>query len=360
MDPGGALGGRLTLDSAPMGSAHYMAPEQMKDAAHVDARSDVYALGVLLYELLTGELPIGQFKPASKLAPGVPTALDRVVRTALAASPDERFDSMADFRAALDRAVVIAAPTRIRAARRHPRAAPPSTLSLVPIVAAVAAVLAVGLAIAYLTTRKPAATPPPRAVAPPATPASPEPRPPAPTTATPPKPKPPKPKPRPRPKPKPPAPRPEPTHPPPQPKPVKRPELPPGPTPEPYTLVVTTRIDGVSDLVLTPGALHWEHRKHHRPGTARGHRIASIPTVLNGRPWFPDWVGNRSDPIRSRRLPKSFAGWKCEVSKLSGRGSVSLVHAGDRKIVVRFSDDKAGSDDYQARIYLAPGAAGPR
>src|SRR6185295_5611069 len=51
----------LTAPSVAMGTINYMAPEQRRDAKNVDGRADLYSLGVILYELLTGELPIGRF-----------------------------------------------------------------------------------------------------------------------------------------------------------------------------------------------------------------------------------------------------------------------------------------------------------
>ena len=99
------LSRELTMAHASMGSADYMAPEQREDAASVDHRADIYALGVILYQMLTGHIPVGTFTPASRLNPQVPAALDRVVRKALASSPDDRFESVALFRAALAQAL---------------------------------------------------------------------------------------------------------------------------------------------------------------------------------------------------------------------------------------------------------------
>src|SRR6185295_2367701 len=52
---------QLTATSVAMGTVNYMAPEQRRDAKNVDGRADLYSVGVMLYELLTGELPIGRF-----------------------------------------------------------------------------------------------------------------------------------------------------------------------------------------------------------------------------------------------------------------------------------------------------------
>lgn len=82
-------GPQLTRQSQVMGTPHYMAPEQYS-TANVDHRADIFALGVVLYELLTGQLPAGDFAPPSQ-RPGVPRSLDAIVRRALAQDPARRY-----------------------------------------------------------------------------------------------------------------------------------------------------------------------------------------------------------------------------------------------------------------------------
>lgn len=175
---------RLTMARTRMGSAHYMAPEQMKDAASVDHRADVYALGVMFYEMLTGELPIGQFKPASRLAQGVPLATDRIIRQALATQPDERFQTVARFRALVQRLSLTGLPTRLGAPRRtgQPRAArqrPPRRKKLpLPLLIGLGATVAAALLIVVLALGR-SGRKPPQAIAPPPGPRTSPPRVPA-------------------------------------------------------------------------------------------------------------------------------------------------------------------------------------
>jgi len=84
-----------------MGTAEYAAPEQVKDAAHADHRADIYSLGVLFYEMLTGERPRGVFRPPSAKA-GSDPRLDPMVLRALQENPGERYQAAADLREELN------------------------------------------------------------------------------------------------------------------------------------------------------------------------------------------------------------------------------------------------------------------
>lgn len=116
----------MTQTQAVVGTAQYLSPEQAKGES-VDARSDLYSTGCLLYELLTGKPPftgdspvsvayqhVGeQAPPPSSIAPDVPDALDRITMKALAKNPDERYSSAAAFRSDLENALatgVVSAP----------------------------------------------------------------------------------------------------------------------------------------------------------------------------------------------------------------------------------------------------------
>lgn len=80
----------LTRTQQVMGTLRYMAPEQMQASKAVDHRADIYSLGVVFYELLTGEVPMGRFDPPSKHVQ-VDVRLDEVVLRALDREPDKRY-----------------------------------------------------------------------------------------------------------------------------------------------------------------------------------------------------------------------------------------------------------------------------
>ena len=116
---------RLTLTGMVLGPMHYIAPEQVKGLPTVDARTDIYSLGMVLYELVTGKKAFDAKKqfdvmeahvremptPPSETMPGLPAALDRVILTAVAKEPEQRFQTAEEFRAALEQ--VLQAPTDV-------------------------------------------------------------------------------------------------------------------------------------------------------------------------------------------------------------------------------------------------------
>lgn len=90
--------------SQPFGTPAYAAPEQRNDTSHVDHRADIYSLGVILYELLTGELPKDKLEPPSKHVQ-IDVRLDEIVLRALETKPELRFATAAEFRTQLAGAV---------------------------------------------------------------------------------------------------------------------------------------------------------------------------------------------------------------------------------------------------------------
>jgi len=76
-----------------LGTAGYMSPEQLEDVTACDERSDIYSVGVIFYQMLTGQLPTESFAPASELVPGLTRQADRLIELCLKADPTERFQS---------------------------------------------------------------------------------------------------------------------------------------------------------------------------------------------------------------------------------------------------------------------------
>jgi formylglycine-generating enzyme required for sulfatase activity/dienelactone hydrolase/tRNA A-37 threonylcarbamoyl transferase component Bud32 len=108
--------GRLTETGISLGSPTYMSPEQATAERDLDARTDVYSLGCVLYEMLCGVPPIdhpsmqqavtrkltGAFAPVRSLRADVPPALEAAVHKALATAREDRFDSIRSFAQAID------------------------------------------------------------------------------------------------------------------------------------------------------------------------------------------------------------------------------------------------------------------
>jgi serine/threonine-protein kinase len=111
----GATDVRLSTSGAPLGSPWYMSPEQIRGTGAVDGRTDIYAMGAVLHEMLTGGklfVAEGSFAvmrahveaepdPPSWRNPEVPAELDEIVRKALAKDPSMRFQKADEFRLAL-------------------------------------------------------------------------------------------------------------------------------------------------------------------------------------------------------------------------------------------------------------------
>lgn len=105
----------LTHLGAVMGTPCYMAPEQIKNAKDVDARADVYSLGVMLYETISGQLPYeggsiveifqaaqrGNATPLDRLSRDVSRVLSKVVHRAMHVEPEKRFPTVRQMHAAL-------------------------------------------------------------------------------------------------------------------------------------------------------------------------------------------------------------------------------------------------------------------
>jgi len=79
-----------TQTGAASGTAYYMAPEQLKGQANIDGRADQYALAVLVYELLSGEVPAGAIEPLHTLVKGINKKTSAAVQKALSPKPENR------------------------------------------------------------------------------------------------------------------------------------------------------------------------------------------------------------------------------------------------------------------------------
>jgi eukaryotic-like serine/threonine-protein kinase len=81
----------VTSSDLIMGTVAYMSPEQKFSSANVSKATDIFALGVILYEICAGRKPEGRFKLPSEINPRVPQALDRIILQCLAENPADRF-----------------------------------------------------------------------------------------------------------------------------------------------------------------------------------------------------------------------------------------------------------------------------
>jgi serine/threonine protein kinase len=91
----------LTETGKVLGTPNYMAPEQLEGRQKVDHRADIYSLGVVFYEMLTGELPLGRFQPPSQKVE-VDVRLDEVVLHALEKEPSRRYQQASQVKTAVE------------------------------------------------------------------------------------------------------------------------------------------------------------------------------------------------------------------------------------------------------------------
>ncbi len=159
-----------TEDGAILGTVAYMSPEQA-EGKEIDARSDIFSFGVMLYEMLTGRRPFAgdtklstlaaivnqEPRPARQLVEGLPAELDRVVTRCLRKDPARRFQTMADLKVTLEELKEESDSGRLTAA------APAPTRRRPWMWAAAGAVIVLALAGAWLV-RRPASGPPERLV----------------------------------------------------------------------------------------------------------------------------------------------------------------------------------------------------
>ena len=92
----------LTKTGYAMGTPDFVAPEVLMLGSSIDGRADLYAVGVMLYQMLTGEVPRGAFKPATARVPGLDRRYDPIIMKAMQSDREERYQSSAELRRDLD------------------------------------------------------------------------------------------------------------------------------------------------------------------------------------------------------------------------------------------------------------------
>jgi formylglycine-generating enzyme required for sulfatase activity/tRNA A-37 threonylcarbamoyl transferase component Bud32 len=92
---------RMTGASVVMGTPFYMSPEQLRNSRDVDARADIFSIGVVLYETLTGNVPTGVPKAPSDIVPDLPKSLDAVISKCVEPDPAKRYQNATELRLAL-------------------------------------------------------------------------------------------------------------------------------------------------------------------------------------------------------------------------------------------------------------------
>jgi serine/threonine-protein kinase len=93
--------GELTSSEAIMGTMAYMSPEQKVSSTNVDQTTDIFAMGIVIYEILTGRRPDGRFKLPSELNPIISTDYDAIILKCLAQEPKDRYQTAVELKDAL-------------------------------------------------------------------------------------------------------------------------------------------------------------------------------------------------------------------------------------------------------------------
>lgn len=95
----------LAQPTAPALPSHYLAPEQRENPDCADARSDIYAAGAIFYQMITGQVPLADALPPSRVMHGIPRSVDKAIMKALAERPEERHPTCHAMIAAINRAI---------------------------------------------------------------------------------------------------------------------------------------------------------------------------------------------------------------------------------------------------------------
>jgi serine/threonine protein kinase len=147
----------LTGINQVVGTPHYMAPEQLEKPLTVDCRADIYSVGVVFYEMLTGELPLGKFPPPSQKA-HLDARLDQVVLQALEKEPTLRYQKVEEVKSALENITSAPAQKAKTATIAPPALKPPvpmasRSLKTAIVISGLAAVTIIGVLAVFLFYR---------------------------------------------------------------------------------------------------------------------------------------------------------------------------------------------------------------
>ena len=91
----------MTSSDVVMGTLSYMSPEQKVSSTNVDQTTDIYAVGVILYEMLCGKKPLGHFKKPSEIVSGINMGFDEIILKCLAQEPKDRYQTAVELKDAL-------------------------------------------------------------------------------------------------------------------------------------------------------------------------------------------------------------------------------------------------------------------
>ena len=104
----------LTLTGVVMGTPAYMAPEQLKSVANVDNRADIYSLGIMFYEMLTGQRPAGRVEAPSNSNRQLNESIDEIVLKAMEAEPERRYQQAVNMKTDIEQTVrIVHVPTKV-------------------------------------------------------------------------------------------------------------------------------------------------------------------------------------------------------------------------------------------------------
>lgn len=105
----------LTFSQVAVGTPDYVAPEQIRHSQTIDHRADIYAVGVLLYEMATMQIPRGSWRKVSQINPDFSKVFDQLLNRTLAPDPDERFQTIQELQSMLE---TVPSPASMRKKRK--------------------------------------------------------------------------------------------------------------------------------------------------------------------------------------------------------------------------------------------------